>query len=146
MVWLGVHVHRRFPFFYGVEGDQLYVGMRNIDTNNPLANIRCPHGLTEAQRHFFNSYHHRLIIFIWQVPDKLHLLLWDYQHMPWLDGVDVQKRQCPVIFINLVRGNLALDNLRENRVLHKFIVPKLAEREGFEPSVPCGTLLFESSA
>ena len=50
----------------------------------------------------------------------------DHERVPGAQRVDVEKREHPLVLVNLVTGNLAADDLAEHRVCHGSLACQVA--------------------
>ena len=92
--------------------------------------------LAQAQSDPLDSRHQRLVVIGLEIPHERDLFLRHHQHLPRLNGVDVEKSISVLVLINFVRGDLAVDNTRkEGRGLHVLIIQKMIKTPLIESAI-----------
>lgn len=124
MVGRGIHIGHVSELFFVVKGEHLNMGMvGNIKTlyDNPDTPFLGKH-LFYPFTDFVDRRHQSLVIGAFHIPYKADLFFRHYEHLSRLYRVDIQEGKGGIVLVHLMARYLSLDNLREHRVLHTYIV------------------------
>lgn len=76
------------------------------------------HGLLQKRAQPFCSVEKPLIGIIVQVKHEVHVLLWNQQDVPWVNGINVQERVKRFTLPHFIGWNRSLNDTAENARLH----------------------------
>lgn len=63
--------------------------------------------------YFLYGIHESSVVLWFHIPDKAHLFFRHDEYVAGLDWVDIEKRECFVVLVDLVARYLALDDFRK---------------------------------
>lgn len=91
-------------------GDEVYMGMRDLESNHGHTYTLARHGLAQTFGNAFRKQFQREIFVIGKVEQIGHLVFGHNQNMAWSHRVYVEKSEVLLVFGDLVAWNLAGDD------------------------------------